>query len=60
MQFGAQPTLFILGTDQRIDSLNKVPSSGNEVGYLVHEELDQHPASSISRLSNSRGASILL
>ena len=30
-----------------IDSLGKVPSSENEVGYLIHEELCQHPASSI-------------
>ena len=35
------------GIDQAIDSLDKVPSSGNEIGYLTHEELCQHSASSI-------------
>ena len=35
------------GIDQAIDSLDKVPSSGSEIGYLTHEELCQHSASSI-------------
>ena len=35
--FGAWPTLFLLVID-KTDSVDRVPSKGNEVGYLTHDD----------------------
>ena len=42
IQFGAQPSVCPIGSDQIIDSPDKVPSFENEAAHKIREELCLH------------------